>query len=293
MDTFPIELHAYILEFACTDDGTTARSISLVSSYFNKIVRQFLYQSIAVSGYDNIRTLETRLSAIPAHLRRTRNLYIADTSNTPDGAKLTTPHLTRLLALLSPTIESLSLQCANPRTSTVLISFLFGLHHPCLRELAVTGYYPFPHLPRAMPRLTHLHLNGNRNPHGLLMVGGLEAACPNLTHLRISGLQGARSFTKELAEAVEGSGEDEELFVAKLPPKVRHIYIQPGAAALVAKPTSVKPSPDDYMMETLHSLVNNHGVRCALVQSEEGAGAKADWINLLEGGDGCWATSRV
>ncbi|KZP29742.1 hypothetical protein FIBSPDRAFT_673766, partial [Athelia psychrophila] len=202
MDTLPVELTSHILQFACTDNGDTARRLSLVSAHFRQVVQPYRYQSIAVTGYTQISTLEQILSSTPAHARHTRDICITDTSQTPDDAKRVAPHLTRLLALLAPALATLSLSCAHPRTSTILISFLFGLHHPRLQELSVRGYYPFPALPRGMPALSHLHLSGNRNPHGLLLAGGLEAAFPGLTHLRVSGLQGAKTFAGEVVEAV-------------------------------------------------------------------------------------------
>ncbi|KAF7978439.1 hypothetical protein HWV62_622 [Athelia sp. TMB] len=304
IDTLPVELTSHILQFACTDDGSTARALSRVSAYMNEVVKPWMYQSIAVAGHAQIATLERILSRTPAHARRTRAICIADTSRTADAAKLLVPHLTRLLALLSPAVEVLALECAHPRTSSVLVSFLFGLHHPRLRALAVRGYYPFPHLPRAMPRLTHLHLSGNRNPHGLLMAGGLEAAFPSLTHLRVSGLQGARTFARELAEAVEGAegSGDGGLWASKLPPSVQHIIIQPNAPLVVPAQDPSKPSAHDYMLETLHTLAATHAegkedaIHCVLLPSpteiastERDDRWRADWRDSLDGGEGCWS----
>lgn len=310
MDTLPVELTSHILQFACTDNGQTARRLSLVSSHFRLVAQPYRYQSIAVSGHTQISALAQILALTPTHARRTRDVCITDTSPTPAAAALVAPHLTRLLALLAPTIETLSLSCGSPRTSTVLIAFLFGLHHPRLAELSVRGYYPFPALPRAMPALSHLHLTGNRNPHGLLMAGGLEAAFPGLTHLRVSGLLGARTFAGEVVEAVEGAESADAIrdgegamFVAKLPASVRRVFIQPqptptampGVVVVSANP---KPTAHEYMLEALHTLAATHahpgGIQVTLVKADDAsaASAEAEWRDRLDGGDGCWAVSN-
>ena len=96
--------------------------------------------SIAVFGNTLIATLEGIPPAPAQSASRTRRAR-----RRPRSCLL--PHVTRLLTLLSPTVEALAIECAHSRTSIVLISFLFGLHHPRLRALAVRWYYPFPRLP--------------------------------------------------------------------------------------------------------------------------------------------------
>ncbi|KIM83618.1 hypothetical protein PILCRDRAFT_7032 [Piloderma croceum F 1598] len=294
MDVFPVEIHSYICELACTDGGYTARSLGLVSKYFREVVHPYRYQSIAVSGQIQISGLERRLVNPLPHLRRVRNIFISDGGKDDEQGvpiQRSAPHITLLLGLVCSSVEKLTLHCDDPRTSTSLLAFLFGLHYPHLRELTVVGYYPFPHIPNAMPRLRYLHLNGNRNPHGLLQMGSLDVACPELTHLRISGLSRAAAFAAELAEALTRVDSRQALFNAKLPSNIRHIVVQPGVPTPVSGKFASARLSDDCMMEQLGNLVedgkNNSGVRFTLLKRREcgdiAATSRRLWMDSLEG----------
>lgn len=234
-------------------------------------------------------------------MRRVRNIFISDgaNDNEPEGTFLRSArHITRLLGLVSASVETLALHCDNPRTSTSLLAFLFGLHYPRLRELTVVGYYPFPHVPNAMPRLNYLHLNGNRNPHGLLQMGSLDAVCPELTHLRISGLSRATAFAAELVDAVTADDASQALFNATLPSKVRRVVVQPGPVVHTPKLVSARLS-DDCMMDKLESLdgggATKRGLQYSLlkrsVSGDIAVTSKRHWLDRLDGGDGCWEVS--
>lgn len=294
MDAFPVEIHSYIFQFACTDDGRTARSLGLVSKYYREVVHPFQYQSIAVSGQFQVSELECRLERTLPHMRRVRNIFISDSAkdNQFDAALKSSAFLImRLLDLVSSSIETLALHCDNPRTSTSLLAFLFGLYYPHLCELIVVGYYPFPHIPNAMPRLKYLHLSGNRNPHGLLQMGNLTAACPSLTHLCISGLSRATAFAAELAEAIEGDDSSQSLFNTTLPPNVRHVVVQPGLPTqMLGKFVSARLS-DECMMAHLRSLVGDETtkrkVQFTLLErskcGETVSTSKRRWMERLDG----------
>ena len=289
-----MELHSYICEFACTDDGRTARSLSLVSKSFLKVIQPFLYQSIAVTGFHQIRSLELRLQNIRPHLRRVRNLYI-DVINTDQlvhkhtAIRHGSPHVKGLLAMISGTIQTLMLSCRDPQSSTSLIAVLFSLNYPHLRELSVVGYYPFPYLSNSMPRLTHLHLDGNRNPHGLVQLGALEGVCPQLTHLRVSGLSGAGSFAGEVADAL--CADERCSSKTKLPPQLKCLALQPGPQVQQATKMGLR---DKHMVETLEKLEKfprrNSSIRL-MVLKPEGDGSlisRQRWLERLNGHEGGW-----
>ncbi|KAH9841128.1 uncharacterized protein C8Q71DRAFT_804852, partial [Rhodofomes roseus] len=222
MDTLSVELHAQIFEFACVDDGSTARALSLVSRYVHAVAQPFLYRSLAVEGLEQIRALTARLAPNPHYLRRVRHLYLADRKTTSDNLRAPHAHpasdadllhyeetqtaAARLLVLAAPTLETLALAADCPFTGTALIAHLFALELPHLRELAVRGFYPYPAGPYAeepvMLRLERLYLEGNRNPHGLLTVSGLREACPALEQLVISGVVAAQGFANEAQTVV-------------------------------------------------------------------------------------------
>jgi len=297
MNVLPVEMHSVICEFACTDDGRTGRSLGLVSKYYREVVHPFRYQSIAVVGQSQVAELSYRLQKTPP-TQRVRNIFISDAA--PDNESGIPPQhgasqITRLLGLVSSAVETLTLHCDNPRTSTSLLAFLFGLHYPYLRELTVVGYYPFPHVPNAMPRLKFLHLNGNRNPHGLLQMGGLDVVCPELTHLRISGLSRATAFAAELVEAMTGDDDaSQALFNAMLPPNVRHIVIQPDFPVHTSAKFAAARLSDDSMMEQFGGIVGNAAItrdmQFTLLKrsGDTTSTSKRQWLERLNGGLGCW-----
>ncbi|KAI0354467.1 hypothetical protein OH77DRAFT_1496737 [Trametes cingulata] len=221
MDSLPLELHAQIFEFACTDDGSTARSLALVSKYVREVAAPYLYQSLAISGVEQTSELVTRLDATPPHLRRIRHLFLSDWTHSktlqravhvPEDAQdqyiAQKALLLRILTLAAPTLETLAIMASCPYTGSSLLGALYSTPMPRLTELSIHGFYPFPHVPGCMPRLERLHLSGNRNPHGLLHLGALDAAYPSLTELRISGLMAAVSFAEELQSALQERPED-------------------------------------------------------------------------------------
>jgi len=144
----------------------------------------------------------------------------------------------RLLSLAAPTLSSLTLVSSPQHSGTSIIAQAFRTHFPQLLELSVVGMYPFPSYSGTqkpnLPRLERLHLNGNRNPHGLLQLGCLSSSCPSLKHLRVSGITQATSFLIELEEALcsidagENQNEPSALFASRLPPNLHSIDIQQG-----------------------------------------------------------------
>ncbi|KAF7308981.1 hypothetical protein MKEN_01098800 [Mycena kentingensis (nom. inval.)] len=72
----PPELCYIIFLFACTDTGTTGRSLSLVSRYIRATSAAYKLQSIALFGRTQLADFATLLDNTPAHLRNTRFLYL-------------------------------------------------------------------------------------------------------------------------------------------------------------------------------------------------------------------------
>ncbi|KAI0755575.1 hypothetical protein C8Q74DRAFT_313962 [Fomes fomentarius] len=247
MDTLPLELHAHIFALACTDDGSTARALSLVSRYVRDVSAPFLYQSLAISGLDQMSELLARLERVPLHLRRIRHLFFSDWTHTEvqerrmsfcpmdmDRYDAEKTFAQRIIDYAAPTLETFALVMSCPYTAPPLVGHLFTIPLPRLVDLAIHGFYPFPRTSGTMPRLERLHLSGNRNPHGLLQLGALEAACPNLAHLRLSDITLAAPFARELhtaalpQEDLDGSRDVRvsEPFLSALPPRLRHVVVE-------------------------------------------------------------------
>lgn len=62
IDDIPLELWKEILDLACLDGGTTARSLSFVSHRINEISRGHLYYSIKTDTVDQLLNLEKQMS---------------------------------------------------------------------------------------------------------------------------------------------------------------------------------------------------------------------------------------
>ena len=288
MNTLPLELHSQIFELACIDDGSTARSLSLVSRYVRSVVEPFLYQSLAVAGLSSMTELLARLKQEPRHKRRVRRLFLSDwtrkqveqrsvpaSDEDMDRYDLEKATIIHLLDLVAPTLQSLTVLVSCPFNSTQLIGHLFSLKFPHLRALTIHGFYPFPHVPDVMPAVECLHLSGNRNPYGLLQSGALDAACPNLVHVRVSGLVSASSFAEELAEAVLPASHPQKIspFMSRLPKNVSHIVVHPGPPPAKTRRYSTSLVQHEKMGERFKDLAQGTGskpnVRFTLLEKNE------------------------
>jgi hypothetical protein len=76
MDSVPVEIWHHIFSFACTDDGTTGRSLSLVSTYFRAISAPFKYQSIAITHWSQIIAFSQFFCKLPAFQKKTVSLFV-------------------------------------------------------------------------------------------------------------------------------------------------------------------------------------------------------------------------
>ncbi|KAI0773125.1 hypothetical protein BD413DRAFT_433106, partial [Trametes elegans] len=221
MDALPFELHAQIFEFACTDDGSTAHALSLVSRYVRDVSAPYRFQSLVIMGSKQMEKLASRFDVTPPHLRRVRHVFLSDRTCVqredcklrPRGEEELDRYeaeralALRVLALITLTVETLAVEVSCIPNSTALLGALFSMTMPRLTDLSVYGFYPFPHTPRTMPRLERLHLSGHPNPNGLFQLGALDAACPSLKDIRISGLVGAVGTAAVLLDALFRTGQ--------------------------------------------------------------------------------------
>ena len=72
----PVEIWHLIFSLACTDDGSTGRSLSLVSTHFRDISAPFKYQSIAITHWSQIIAFSHFFCKLPASQKRTRFLFV-------------------------------------------------------------------------------------------------------------------------------------------------------------------------------------------------------------------------
>ncbi|THU89943.1 hypothetical protein K435DRAFT_560728, partial [Dendrothele bispora CBS 962.96] len=200
LTSFPIELLSHIFSLACTDDGATVHSLSLVSRLFRSVACPLLYDTLSIHTSTQINHLSNLLPTLPPHLRLIRHLYV---HLSPPQARVDVSsdiqNLFSILSLASSTLESLSFVYPNTVLSSSILARVSRIPSPKLRELTLHGFYPFPNASAVyMPKLERLHLSGNRNPYGLFHPG----CFPSLTHLKISGVSMACAFAMELEQVV-------------------------------------------------------------------------------------------
>ncbi|KAF9527659.1 hypothetical protein CPB83DRAFT_749517, partial [Crepidotus variabilis] len=197
IQSLPIELTAYICEFVSEqDDGLSIRCLSLVSTHLYDISEPYLFRRVTVTGAAQISAFAERLKLIQPGRRKIRDLFLADSPLitkalepicAPDNAQLSR-NISQILTYASPHITSLAAHLHSQRGPS-LIARILRTSMPYLQSLTVSGLYPFPSSSSYFPRLKSLHLDGNRNPFGLLTMAGLEEAFPCLTSLSVTGIE--------------------------------------------------------------------------------------------------------
>ena len=75
-NVFPVEIWRLIFSFACIDDGSTGRSLSLVSTRFREISAPFKYQSIAITHWSQIIAFSQFFCKLPASQKKTVSLFV-------------------------------------------------------------------------------------------------------------------------------------------------------------------------------------------------------------------------
>ncbi|PPR05237.1 hypothetical protein CVT24_010344 [Panaeolus cyanescens] len=76
MNTLPPEIWMHIFSFACTDDGLTGRSLSLVSHYFYHLSLPYKYQSISIRRSDQLISLSRLIRSLRPAAKTTKYLYV-------------------------------------------------------------------------------------------------------------------------------------------------------------------------------------------------------------------------
>ena len=190
----PPEILAHIFSFACTDDGSTYRALSLVSHTCRALVTPYRFQSLVLSSPEQIQRVAIELkkwksTGSSGHMSAVRYLFVSDSRpqgplpeqdiesasrrSTPQSFDLGKTDLAYILSIAASTLSSLVIDASHSVfSSTSLFAHLFSLRLPQLLDLEIVGFYPYPHahahaaetdIP-PMPNLTRLSLAGNRNP---------------------------------------------------------------------------------------------------------------------------------
>jgi len=134
MDRCPIEVWNHIFTFACTDNGFTGRSLSLVSRYIHDTSKSVKLQSLSVTKPQQIHGLARLIANTPPKYRRVGHLFIASPND--DGDVLAA--FLSIIRALAPTITTLHVHFPFYRRSL----FVPGTAtFPSLVELTLYGPY--------------------------------------------------------------------------------------------------------------------------------------------------------
>ena len=227
MDKCPPEIHARIASYACTDDGYTGCSLSLVSRYYNQVSSPYRWQCIAFPGYDCVISFANALGKVRTR-RPIHHLFLSDRQSeitsrfTNDYEIEFLPVFARILEYAAPTLRTLSIfSDANFYHGTRTVLRCLSLSFPHLQELTIracctsgrlVGNQPGDTIPCDMPNLTRLHL---ALPYQGLSLDGLQAThnlvwsiSTDISHLRFTMLDkwGSRRVVEVIHAELAQSG---------------------------------------------------------------------------------------
>lgn len=163
MDRCPVELWSSIFSFACTDGGSTGRSLALAARWTNNLSLPFRLQSISASNIKQIVSLANVLDiAHPTH-RRVRSLVLSN-------AQIT--HFTSGDGKIQQTLYGID-TCTSQQESFIIAHAILRI----LTAVADTLYtldldfsqsdsiqcFPYTLVPTSLPLLVELRLKGTRS----------------------------------------------------------------------------------------------------------------------------------
>lgn len=229
MEHLPIEISEQIYTFACTDDGKTGRSLSLVSRRIHHTSKPFKFRSIAIDGVEQAVAFALLLQSIPPHLRNVVYLAIANNKHRRRPKPPTpTPILRRISRVVSESIFGAIRTRARPlqddshtrnrrfirNMDKTLFDAVFyilttiastirhlDIHYKSECSFANTGIASFP----VLPVLTSLRLDCPSSCH-VETLPQLEALFPSLKYLNVANYRiynawidsGGKYITKQM-----------------------------------------------------------------------------------------------
>jgi hypothetical protein len=235
VENCPAEIWGRIFSEACSDDGSTGRSLSLVSKYIRDTSKPYKYQCLFVEERQ-LRPLVTTLKKLPLEFRRIRHLFLSSVewaSNQNiygmDGEFFNTDK-NRLLILVSSTLQTLEIGSFNAE-------LYLAFQMPALLDLTVHGYVRLEQLPSrhivCYPQLRRFHLACTWLENGRFP-GVLDSIAPEMKELRVSLSPGVfwpqsifHHLRTEFASALGTHPADHSKTTTRLPSSVHRIVFLP------------------------------------------------------------------
>ncbi|CAE6412970.1 unnamed protein product [Rhizoctonia solani] len=315
----PPELLLIIFHVACDDDGTTARSLALVSRSFYYLIIPLIYRVLALNGLDNLSTLLERFEREPHFALLVEHVLVASSGPGPDCLAFENA-LHTLWRFVAPTVKSLALSVRSGDDGVQKVfQTIFDTPFPCLVDLTLCGEHPIPSSSSlTLPALRHFHTAGltKRNPASCF--APLTLACPLLSHIRVSmasecnithaisaalGLPGSRSDSEQMSldpVPLPGDAEREGTYVPfpMLPSGLVSLVVKPAAPPMLLFAGNTSQFYGQYLKQ-LEGLVPAcpRGKMKLLpafkrvmwdVEDYNTTQMKRDWIDTVRGGWGAW-----
>jgi hypothetical protein len=254
MNHLAVEIWHQVFTLACTDNGFTGRSLSLVSQYIHETSKPMKLQSLAVVGPNQIQGLARLIEhTAPSH-RRVQYLFI-DSGWSGGTVTSILKDVQSIVAALAPSLIILHLRPHFERNYPLLpISATFSslteltLDGPCkydkLTELISTSMDAtgtpgclFSHLPN-FPALRRLYLNNDIYDDLKNWVRLIARVAPSLTHLCIPGGKSydhARTFLAALGPQTRLNDHgmvtlpgSHHIEIGVLPSTIEHVFFTPN-----------------------------------------------------------------
>ncbi|CAE6529913.1 unnamed protein product [Rhizoctonia solani] len=316
----PPELLLIVFGAACDDDGTTARSLVLVSRSFHFLALPFIYRVLALHGNNQLATLLERFKHEPGFASLVEHVLVAESGPGPECLAFENA-LRTLWEFVASTVKTLALSVhSRDEGAQKVFQTLFDASFPCLTDLTLCGEHPIPaSASLRLPALRRFHTAGltKRNPASCFTP--LTVACPLLSHIRVSmgsernithavsaafGLPGARTDSEQMCldrVPIPGESEREGTFVPFpiFPRELVSLVVKPTAppVPLFAGHTSqfyrqylnqleeLVPACPPGKMKLLPAF------KRAMwdVEIYDAAEMRRNWIDAVRGGLGAWA----
>jgi hypothetical protein len=293
MDHIPPELWAEIFSFACLDDGTTGRILSLVSKYVYRVSKPSKLQSIVLRGLDQTVAFLSLLQATPEHHRRVCHLFAYEYhENDVQPISMSGP-LKHILHTVRDTLQTLAIRFDHSDMYS-----LYPMDLPVLEELTVFSMFIDNSYKAPIKPLTHLKRIHYGGPffaqYDADVFSALCEVAPNLTHFRFSEVKANSQIASHL-EAVLGLDEpspsqDGANTTFRLPSTIATVVVQPASV----ENHGIRAIAD--MMTMLQRLALRGRQRGVIILPADKARSYArgwrkmenEWLERIHGGRGCW-----
>ncbi|OSD04497.1 hypothetical protein PYCCODRAFT_1433366 [Trametes coccinea BRFM310] len=311
-----VETLQYIFSYACTDDGYTGYSLTLVSKAFRAIVHPIRFHRVALHNVAQVESFAVFMDKQPveAHVPRVQHLFISTWADGQRVARIrevessrggSEEHLafTEWASLAQTLHTRLSfvlprvLQTVSPalRTFTIIHALEMGdipLNHslPHLEELTSFGWVPYgsrnDEISPLFPALRRLHIG-----FPVLTLRRWIRHTPCLTHLRLSEVSpSASTLPDELSTLLDDARPScPDLRIIRLQQRRIAIRDFPSTAMLLHNLFALKlklleTSPCKDRLELLKHRRYRHDYWNERL--------KQDWLERIVDDPGCWSAGE-